>query len=625
MQWLKDNLDLLRRRQPKLAEQLANLPPSDRVSVEPARGGLLTATYETDDGKKHRLCSRYNPQREATRAIESLQLDPRQNQMHFGFGLGYSAQAILANLKSDHPKLIVCERYPEILHAALSYRDLRPLLSDSRVLLFVGPQTRGLFPQFWENVVAFMLNGLQLSDNQACASTAPEWYDEVREVVLDAIRACKVGLNTKFIDGRRFLDNTLCNAPLQAISRPIKPVLDLMRGKPVIIVAAGPSLDSNVEQLRGMQEQAFILCVDTAYRNLITRGIVPHLVVTIDARDNSLRHLQGIKEPTGALLAFDLEASHNSIRSFGGPRLAVGVTKSNLTIWLDSVLGGKGMIPKGSNVMLSAYHLAEEAGAEPIILIGCDLAYPREGGSTHAGQTAFAANFQQRERDGKRYILQPSVDDPKVWDELEVHMVEGVDGQPVPTIPQLYTYLSMLESLVAQGRSRVLNATEGGARIHGTETITLAEALARETQPGIVPPPGKLPLPPEPDNRAQLKHALSELEADLARCHRGALEGRQLCGRLADMLDRHDTNQAANLAAQLQPLFASLLKPETLECLIESGAPAQMFAFLQGAPRRGESDVTPQELLKDYSAAFDAVLDVTDHFREVLAEVLMAC
>ena len=619
--WLHRNLAALTARQPRLAELLAAQAPDPRIHLEETRNGQWTGVFTLADGKPQRLASRFDPRAQAARSLDGLAPDYTQNQLHLGFGLGYPAELLRERLAGSHLRLIVCERHLELLRAVLSARDLRPLLSDPRVHFFTGPETRGLFPQFWEEVVGFAMHGLCLSDNPAAVSLAPEWYHEVAEVALDAVRAAKVSLHTKFIDGRLFLENCLRNAPLLAVSPPARDFMRLLRGKPVIVVAAGPSLDKNVHLLKHARDRAFILCVDTSYRNLTTRGIVPHAVVCIDARDNSLKHFKGIAEPTGARLIFDPESNHLSVSSFAGPRLTVGLNKYHLTRWLDEVVGGKGQVPKGSNVMLAAFQIAQTAGAAPIILIGCDLAYPRDGGTTHAGQTAFNMRFRRVERDGKLYFQQPHFDDASKVDEFEVRMVEGVDGQPVPTIPQLYTYLSMLESEVGQKKSRVIDATEGGARIRGTELLTLAEALERECPAGGVPLPEALPEFAASDRREAVRAQFTALAGDLERSGRAADEGTRLCERV-EKAWMHDRAEAMRLAGGLQAHFHSLLHPKPVETLIESGAASEMFQFLKNAARRAQPDVTPEELVADFRPAFAAVRKITAHFHALLAGVV---
>lgn len=53
---------------------------------------------------------------------------------------------------------------------------------------------------------------------------------------------------------------------------------------PAIIVAAGPSLNKNVQELKRAKGKALILVVDAALRAVVNAGITPDLGITIDAR-----------------------------------------------------------------------------------------------------------------------------------------------------------------------------------------------------------------------------------------------------------------------------------------------------------------------------------------------------
>ena len=64
-------------------------------------------------------------------------------------------------------------------------------------------------------------------------------------------------------------------------------------------------------------------------------------------------------------------------------------------------------------------------------------------------------------------------------------MVEGNEGEKVPTTGSLKTYLDWYNQHIKGIRElnknfRVINATEGGAKIENTEIMTLEEAVARE-------------------------------------------------------------------------------------------------------------------------------------------------
>jgi hypothetical protein len=103
-----------------------------------------------------------------------------------------------------------------------------------------------------------------------------------------------------------------------------------------------------------------------------------------------------------------------------------------------------------------AFRLLNYLGCDPIILIGQDLALSEEG-KTHA-------------RDN------PYGDEQSVY----LHSPEEIEGNYCKTLktnPILKMFLYGYQSDVANFKGKVVNATEGGAKIPGTQLMTLREAI----------------------------------------------------------------------------------------------------------------------------------------------------
>ena len=116
------------------------------------------------------------------------------------------------------------------------------------------------------------------------------------------------------------------------------------------------------------------------------------------------------------------------------------------------------VVPTGGSVATSAFSIGRMFGAETIILMGQDLAYS-EGKAHVAG--AFKAS-QEVDLKKKDYI-----------------MVEGINGEMLPTIYNLKMYLQWFEEQIEQNSDiTVVDATEGGALIHGSKIMTLEDAIS---------------------------------------------------------------------------------------------------------------------------------------------------
>ena len=100
-------------------------------------------------------------------------------------------------------------------------------------------------------------------------------------------------------------------------------------------------------------------------------------------------------------------------------------------------------------------------GARTIILVGQDLALT--GNKTHADGT-FKKEMEEIDTSTLGYI-----------------QVEGIDGKMVVTRNDFHRYLLWFEDYIKNHPEvKVIDATEGGALIHGTEILRLREAIDRE-------------------------------------------------------------------------------------------------------------------------------------------------
>jgi hypothetical protein len=150
---------------------------------------------------------------------------------------------------------------------------------------------------------------------------------------------------------------------------------------------------------------------------------------------------------------------------------------------VQGLLGVPGVAVCGS-VSTAVFSLAHSLGCNPIVFLGQDLAYT--GGRTHAGgsfwdesRARVSAETGQLElswsetlkKVGHRNTSEPVVELP-AW---------GGEGTVVsgPTFTGIRTWLEAAAATLAQQQPelRLVNATEGGARLQGFEERTLRELL----------------------------------------------------------------------------------------------------------------------------------------------------
>lgn len=238
---------------------------------------------------------------------------------------------------------------------------------------------------------------------------------------------------------------------------------------PGIVVAAGPSLNKNIRELKRAKGKAFIIAVDTAIKPLLREGIVPDMFFIVDAK----KPIELVKIDGAAQIPMvtTLDASpeimdyHQGKKFFfdEGYRFAARIMRKSGLPWGDVCTGG--------SVATNAFSLLYKIGLKTIILVGQDLALT--GNRTHADGT-----FEEK---------MPEIDT------CNYEWVEGNYEEKVPTRTDFHVFLNWYVSNIRQYKEhvkgfRVINATEGGAKIEGTEVMTLREAIdencAREVNIG---------------------------------------------------------------------------------------------------------------------------------------------
>lgn len=232
-----------------------------------------------------------------------------------------------------------------------------------------------------------------------------------------------------------------------------------------ILVSAGPSLNKNIQELKKAKNKAFIVAVDTALKPLMRAGIQPDLFATIDARkpfhliEAGGGEMIPVVAPTCALYTILERQKGKKIFFNDGYAMANHLYQMNDKVFPSVALGG--------SVACDAFSLLCRMGFRTIILVGQDLAY--SDNKSHADGT-----FQET-----------------MPEENTEHMIM-VKGNYVDEVPTRRDFRSFLEWFnnyikgVKEHRElRVVNATEGGAYIEGTELCTLKDIIEEVCQEEI--------------------------------------------------------------------------------------------------------------------------------------------
>ncbi len=230
------------------------------------------------------------------------------------------------------------------------------------------------------------------------------------------------------------------------------------RDVPVILAAAGPSLEHNVDELSRAKGKALIIAVAHAAKVLAAHGIAPDLVAAIDPQEGYTQRFLAHDKGREYRLLLSAQTAREAQERYRGRCIYYGFQHdlARPACLRDQPAG----YLSGGSVATEIFSLLCAVGFRRFILIGQDLAYDRKGNS-HTGQ----------EKEKGEALVGRDVSGG----------VMGIHGEILDTRKEWLDFLHFYEDQIASHPDiHVIDATEGGALIRGTEILTLSDAIDRE-------------------------------------------------------------------------------------------------------------------------------------------------
>lgn len=468
MEKWKENVKALAFKNKLLADEIEQLIVQDAVrdvKTTELENGRKVMTVERDDYVWH-LNSRLDPEGAAGLYADRYEIRPFYRYFIFGFSDGLAIRKLLRKCDASNV-LVVCEPNKEILAEALRQYDLKELLLDERVWPCVFEGWEALCHVIFKTIEYSYIKLLEFCILPGYDVLYPKECEQFMDEVIDQVRNEVVNKETSRHFGRSIPHNKLFHMRHMIGQRNVGQIRNELQktgieGIPAIIISAGPSLDKNIKEVKKAEGKAFIFVVDAALRTVVREGIRPDLVCTIDAN-----------APERFLDTGKKEHFHWSCGCLSNPH-AVQTYMDKIFYrdpieawWNESVQKEMDFafpkIESAGCVSAEAFQIALYLGFQTIILIGQDLAFT--GGQSHT--------------EGIKGILGDN--DAYINDRYLVE-VQDAEGNPLTTDFQMSQYKLWFEKKIALlgTRVRVIDATEGGAKIEGAEILTLKEAIAQE-------------------------------------------------------------------------------------------------------------------------------------------------
>jgi hypothetical protein len=393
-----------------------------------------------------------------------------------GFGLGYAPEAALEAFP-DRP-LIILERRRELLRKALETRDLGKFLERRRIIFITGGTGEALTGAL--RLMEEDPHGQgppELLKNRVLVQLDEAWYGEAERRIQSWASRDDVNMATLRRFGRRWVRNLARNLravrDLPGISR-LEGCLSfppLSSPPPVLLVAAGPSLDRIRPFLPAFAERCVLVAVDTSLRLLLEQGVSPDFTVAVDPQYWNARHLDRTRARGSRLIAESAVYPPVLRHPFGGAFLCQSLFP--LGRFIEDRVDPKGQLGAGGSVATTAWDFARLLAPSSIWLAGLDLGFP--GLRTHFR----GAVFEERALAEGRRLLPSETRSFRALRDGRPFLAPAAGGGQVLTDRRLSLYSAWFEErfrMYPQIRNR--SFSPGGLAVSGMEAAEPEELLA---------------------------------------------------------------------------------------------------------------------------------------------------
>ncbi|MEO8698595.1 MAG: 6-hydroxymethylpterin diphosphokinase MptE-like protein [Kofleriaceae bacterium] len=411
----------------------------------------------------------------------------------------------------------------------------------------IAPALHSLTPNAPANLVVKAATG---ADDLARATT---------EAARNALSDLRIHSNTVRAFSRIWIEQGAANLPAIARCPSVASIGDELAGIPMVIVAPGPSLKRNIDQLRALHGRVLVTAFSHSLKPVLAAGVIPDFIVTVDPQDVRY-HFAGCDVSQSCLV--NAATVHPSLFDLPAARFLSLSASSAIDDWIFDGLGEDALVPGGGSVATTAFSLALRWKCDPIIFLGLDLSFP--GGEYYVSTSSDGGARAKVGADGvmrvegwsKDFHAMKSSGGPAAAGERAIELPGWAGG----TVPSSFMFGLFHRWFVERMRSvtdvTVYNCTEGGSYIAGMDHRPFAEVLLG----GPIDAAGLLAaVKVDPEARARvLADHVRGYVSGLERCRRLAVRARTLIasGDSGPRLERVE----AGLLHALAPLgFASML------------------------------------------------------------------
>lgn len=394
------------------------------------------------------------------------------------FLVGINSVSEVANIlktMSQESILVIVEPNESFFNLALNKKDLK-FFESPNVILFADNVNNfplfldGLFSTiaifFIKNIKFYFTYYYRQFDLETCISIVKSIKKTAQYKTLvygNSVEDSLLGLKQNMINLKHLLR-----------SKDVSQLKNKFEDVPAIIVAAGPSLNKNIRQLKKAKSKSIIIAVDTIAQRLCDEGIIPDFICSIERGEVVYSYFYKNKSSISKIPIIAPLLLYPKIFDEHEGDLIIPMRKNvGEYLWLQEILGlSEDMsISIGISCAHVAFGFAAHIGASPIILVGQDLAFGSSTNETHASGTI----YDNIKSDNEENYIEDN------------QYTEGYHGGNIATTHLWNSFRTWFEMEISEKKLNVINSTEGGSKIANTIQMDLENVISQYCTENVVP------------------------------------------------------------------------------------------------------------------------------------------
>ncbi|SCY86791.1 motility associated factor glycosyltransferase family protein [Alkaliphilus peptidifermentans] len=450
-------------------------PVNSNIRIELTKSNDKTIIVKSEENQSF-LHSKYDPVNEAQTIINqySDKLTKDSHVIFYGLGLGYHIEYFLQNYSNI--SFSIYEPNPDIFYHYLSNFNISNLINKNFKRLAIEESHEHMV-SFIDAIISELDKNIVIIELPSYKRVFKDEYENFANLFNKKIKYKRNGIHTNAAFQKLWIINSMINFP-HVLNTPniLLESEDNFKGKTALLVAAGPSLNDEIENIRYIKANklAYIFSVGSAINTLIHHEIAPDFSCTYDPGTSNKKVFEKVVEKgiSDIPLIFGSSVGFETIKDYPGPMYHFITNQDTVASYFLALRDNDGkeidLIEDAASIAIITLQLLYKLGFSKVVLVGQNLAYRNDAYYSDAVSYGESMNLSEK-------------------NQKDAFTVKDVYGNDVYTYSAFYAMKIELEKYIKryQDQIEVINTTKGGADIKGTTFIPLENHIETDLKNSI--------------------------------------------------------------------------------------------------------------------------------------------